>query len=425
MTHTDSSKPGLPTRLALRALDVLAGTVLLAVALPSWPGLAVACRLRSGRRIAVSIGAPGQSAWVFNLRPTGRFGIWLVRSPLALALLSGRFALVGGGAWRLSRPVPAPLKPGLITLDWIRGFNGIARGGIDALDRELAAGFGLGAVVRLLAKTPIALLLSGRGGAPTGRFILQQQSLTNASMSQLIATLLGAARSGRRLLGCFLNADCVNIAARDADYRAALRHPDAVHLPDGIGVRLAASLTGQPMDENLVGTDLLPALCDTARGANSRKLYFLGARPGVAAAAADTMRAQFPGVDIVGARDGYFRRNHAEEDAVIAAINASGAEILLVGFGAPHQERWMAANADRLRPRVILGVGGLFDYYGGRVQRAPLWVRELGGEWAWRLAMEPRRLARRYLIGNAIFLLRLLRRAVSPWHTRHSAAANV
>jgi N-acetylglucosaminyldiphosphoundecaprenol N-acetyl-beta-D-mannosaminyltransferase len=114
------------------------------------------------------------------------------------------------------------------------------------------------------------------------------------------------------------------------------------------------------------------------------------------------MQRENPGLKISGSHHGYIN-GPDQETGVINEINASGAEILLVALGAPHQELWIARNRHRLRP----GVGGLFDYYSGSVARAPVTVRKLRMEWLWRLAMEPRRLARRYIIGNTEFLVRV------------------
>ena len=136
------------------------------------------------------------------------------------------------------------------------------------------------------------------------------------------------------------------------------------------------------------------------------RIYLLGGRDGVSERTARRMIQQFPDLAITGSASGYFI-DAAEEERTIAAINASGAQIVLVGLGVPRQERWIARNRSKLRAPVLVGVGGLFDYYSGRLPRAPRALRKMGLEWTWRLAMEPRRLASRYLIGNARFLARL------------------
>lgn len=202
----------------------------------------------------------------------------------------------------------------------------------------------------------------------------------------------------------FVNAHCVNVVAEDDRYGEALRDFDRLFI-DGSGMRLAARLGGLSLTDNVNGTDLFPVLCGEAaeKGAS---LFLLGGRPGIADGAAQSMITHFPHLAIAGTADGYFKTGEAE-DAVIQRINDSGAAVLLVGLGVPNQEIWIARNRRRLKATVILGVGGLFDYYSGRIPRAPALIRAAGMEWAWRLAMEPSRLANRYLVGNLVFLARI------------------
>ncbi|UVO52748.1 WecB/TagA/CpsF family glycosyltransferase [Sphingomonas sp. SUN039] len=207
----------------------------------------------------------------------------------------------------------------------------------------------------------------------------------------------------------FVNAHCVNIAARDPRYRRALKKSDML-LPDGIGIRIAAGLAGVRLGENLNGTDLFPELCARATDTGV-PIFLLGGQPGVAHAAGSAMRARFPDLKVAGAMHGFYAPE--AEEAVLDAINASGAKIVLVGFGVPRQERWIAHFADALAAPVVMGVGGLFDYYAGRIPRAPLALRQTGLEWVWRLAQEPRRMARRYLAGNGVFLARACAHALA------------
>jgi len=216
------------------------------------------------------------------------------------------------------------------------------------------------------------------------------------------------AMMGQRTIANFINAHCINVASGDRNYRHALRRSDML-LPDGIGMRLAARLAGRSMVENLNGTDLFPVLCARA-AVCSLPIFLLGGQPGVAEATAAAMRERYPGLDIAGVRDGF--TGIANDQDVIDAINASGAKIVLVGLGVPHQELWISRMAPALRAPVLMGVGGLFDYYSGRIARAPALLRAIGLEWAWRLAQEPRRLARRYLVGNIAFLGRAAAHAV-------------
>lgn len=216
--------------------------------------------------------------------------------------------------------------------------------------------------------------------------------------------IVECALAGERRQVSFLNADCVNIMHRNPAYQEALEKSDRI-FADGIGVRLAARLAGYSLKDNVNGTDLFPVLCRHAARSGAG-VFLFGAREGRAEAAGENMRRANPGLTIAGCHHGYIKDAEAEAQ-VIDAINQSGADILLVALGAPSQELWIARNREKLRPAVILGVGGLFDYYSGSVARAPMLIRKLSMEWVWRLAMEPRRLARRYIIGNAEFLMRV------------------
>jgi exopolysaccharide biosynthesis WecB/TagA/CpsF family protein len=233
--------------------------------------------------------------------------------------------------------------------------------------------------------------------------------LTRSTRGAIADLLIDAVRFGRRMQVNFLNAHCVNLAAQDHAYRAILHASDLL-LPDGSGIGLAARIARQPLGENLNGTDLFPELCERA-ARSGIAIYLLGGQPGVAAAAAEAMQARYPMLRIAGTRDGFFAAEQV--DAVIAEINRSGAGMVFVGMGVPLQEKWIAHHRVRFAAPVLLGVGGLFDYYSGRIARAPLALRKLGCEWAWRLMMEPRRLARRYLLGNALFMVRAWLHAAS------------
>ncbi|MCP1199061.1 WecB/TagA/CpsF family glycosyltransferase [Notoacmeibacter sp. MSK16QG-6] len=200
----------------------------------------------------------------------------------------------------------------------------------------------------------------------------------------------------------FVNAHCINVSARSADYRWALNKARYV-LPDGAGMELAARMSGQGFSANLNGTDLFLPLCEEA-ARRGLSIYFFGSREGVARDAADHAAYLAPGLKIAGTRHGYFEET--ENDAIIDAINRSGADIVLVALGVPAQELWIARNRHRLDASLVMGVGAQFDFWSGRVRRAPPAFRKARLEWAWRLALEPRRMAKRYLIGNVTFIVR-------------------
>ncbi|WP_137681704.1 WecB/TagA/CpsF family glycosyltransferase [Aurantiacibacter suaedae] len=219
----------------------------------------------------------------------------------------------------------------------------------------------------------------------------------------------------------FLNAHCVNTLYKDAGYRRALGASDRL-LPDGSGMSLAAKMAGVELGENLNGTDLFPHICSLAER-EGQAIFLLGGDHGVADGAAEWVARSFPQIDIAGTWHGYF--DVEQEDALIERINRSGASILFVGFGVPLQEKWIADNRHRLDVPVILGVGGLFDYYSGRIPRAPKALRAVGCEWVWRLAMEPRRLATRYIAGNLAFMAHAVRHALDARSLPVKASATI
>lgn len=205
----------------------------------------------------------------------------------------------------------------------------------------------------------------------------------------------------------YLNAHSSNVAARNPEYLAALRAFQVFN--DGIGVDIAAKvLHGRAFPENLTGTDFTGRYLRESRKA--WRVYLLGARPGVAEAAAHALKAQAPHQQIAGVRDGYFAPE--DSDAVAQAVRDSGANLLLVAMGNPAQELWMARHGAATGCQLTMGVGALFDFLSGRVSRAPEWLRAARSEWIYRLALEPRRLAARYLVGNPVFLARTLRRKI-------------
>lgn len=232
--------------------------------------------------------------------------------------------------------------------------------------------------------------------------------LLNATRKNAVAELLN--RPGKATVA-FLNAHCVNTAMQDATYKRALRAAEFV-LPDGAGISLAAKLTGRKFKDNLNGTDLCLPLCQEA-ARRGKSLFLLGAAPGVAEDAARNLMLKVPGLKVVGTRDGFFDQSKPEE--VINQINASKADIVLVAMGVPLQDVWLHKHRHALDAQLAMGVGALFDFNAGRVQRAPKVLRQAKLEWLWRLGLEPRRMFKRYVIGNPLFVARAVTHA---WRNR-------
>jgi N-acetylglucosaminyldiphosphoundecaprenol N-acetyl-beta-D-mannosaminyltransferase len=206
----------------------------------------------------------------------------------------------------------------------------------------------------------------------------------------------------------YVNVHCMNVASRDTRYADILRGVDIVYC-DGTGVRLGARLAGLTIPERMTGADWIDTLADLAVKEGMR-LFLLGGGAGSAEDAARVLTRRHPGLQVVGVASGY---NISE--TIVHEINRSAADIVLVGMGTPTQERWIAAHAGDLEAPVVWAVGALFDFVSGRIPRGPRWMTEHGMEWMCRLTVEPKKLWRRYLIGNPIFLWHILRRY---WFTR-------
>ncbi len=202
----------------------------------------------------------------------------------------------------------------------------------------------------------------------------------------------------------YVNADCMLISQKNEKYRQTLNGANLVYA-DGVGVVHGVKLWGHSLPGRSTAADFMPDFCRTFAG-KGLKLFFLGAADGVAREAADRLQEDIPDLRIVGTHHGYFTPE--ENESVIAEINAAKPDIVVVGFGAPHQEFWIEKNAQQLDTSVVWGVGGLFDFLSGRTKRGPQWLLDHGFEWLCRLFTEPKRLWRRYLVGNTKFVLILL-----------------
>jgi N-acetylglucosaminyldiphosphoundecaprenol N-acetyl-beta-D-mannosaminyltransferase len=196
-----------------------------------------------------------------------------------------------------------------------------------------------------------------------------------------------------------VNAAKLVLANRDPELREILLAADIV-TADGMSVLWASKLLGCPLRERVTGIDLFERL--VARAAErGLSVYFLGAREESVQKMVTFLLRRYPKLSVSGYRNGYF--DWAESAAIAEAICQSGAEILFVALGSPAQEKWIAANLARTGAKLAMGVGGSFDHMSGLARRAPKWMQRAGLEWFYRLLREPRRLWKRYLIGNLAF----------------------
>ena len=209
--------------------------------------------------------------------------------------------------------------------------------------------------------------------------------------------------TGGRGVAVGVNAHMVNLCAGDPNFAAKVRNSDLLY-PDGQAVVWASRLLGHPAPHRVATTDLiypLAAMC-ARRGFS---MFFFGARPGVADRAARRLSSRFAGLRI-DTHHGYI--DDTDMPNVLERIERSAPAVLLVGLGDPLQQEWVARYRSAVSAPAILTCGGLFDWISGDRRRPPNWLVRAGLEWAWRLLMEPRRLAGRYLLGNPAFVWRVV-----------------
>lgn len=201
---------------------------------------------------------------------------------------------------------------------------------------------------------------------------------------------------------CICNVHSIVTASRDAALGDVISQADMA-TPDGAPVAWMLRKLGFAGQVRINGPDLMWRFC--ARAAESGQSMFLyGSAPKTLELLQQRMRMQFPGVQIAGAYSPPFRAlTAAEDEAVVEQINASDAGVVWVSLGCPKQEQWIAAHRGHINA-VMVGVGAAFDYHAGTIQRAPLWMQKAGLEWLYRLVTEPRRLWRRYLVTNTLFI---------------------
>lgn len=195
------------------------------------------------------------------------------------------------------------------------------------------------------------------------------------------------------------NAEMVMMATEDPELHRILSNADLV-VADGAGVVWAARHYGNPVPERVAGYDLAQNLLKRS-AKNNCKVYFFGGAPGVADQAKKKAEEIYPGVNIVGVRNGFF--NEKDEEEILNDIANSNPDILLVALGVPKQEKWLSKHLFELHVPVAIGVGGTFDVMAGIMKRAPLWMQKANLEWLFRLLMQPQRFFRMLALPKFVF----------------------
>jgi len=296
------------------------------------------------------------------------------------------------------------MKVGLVSLYGLHQLTGLSISNVEE-DTQLQREFSKSEKVYLIFRVLLARFAFRNTNLATEASIrIFGIKIDNIDLAKAVTKILTPPHRKFAQTACFVNVNTFNLANKSSALTDVINAFDYV-FADGSGVRIAAQKQGDRLLANVNGTDMLPVLCDRARE-NNQSLFLLGAEPEIASLTAANLQRKYPGLRISGTHHGYFDKQASQN--VICKINTSKTDVLLVAFGSPIQERWLQENKAKLNVKTAIAVGGLFDFYSGRITRAPIWMRELGMEWVWRLMKEPRKKFHRYVIGNPIFILRCI-----------------
>jgi N-acetylglucosaminyldiphosphoundecaprenol N-acetyl-beta-D-mannosaminyltransferase len=310
------------------------------------------------------------------------------------SVLVGRSPLVG------SRLDPV-LKRGWVSPVEARVHLGIPYGDLVAEEAMLLQKLTRKRKLAIVLRACIARIMAPRGGkAVPRRPLIVSTHVDNITINEALNEIVAPPPGDRARVIFIVHPHALNTAKFDRTYAELLQSADLV-LPDGIGIRIAASILGIQIRHNINGTDLLPLLCKAVAQAQL-PLVLIGGKEGIAEECAANLQRDTPGLHVALTHQGYLSPQSSE--VLVQRVRSLQRSVVLVGMGTPIQERWVAKYFAAVPGATVITVGGLFDFFSGRVPRAPIAWRELGLEWLWRMRTEPRRLAKRYLIGNPMFL---------------------
>lgn len=224
--------------------------------------------------------------------------------------------------------------------------------------------------------------------------------------ASLLGVIASAVKAGKSETIFYVNAHAMNLAVGDPEFRTILNRSDLLFV-DGFGAILGARLAGLKVGERLTFMDWMDDLFVIC-SENRWPIFALGDTDEVGAAFEKRLKERHPGCPFAGRHHGFFQKEGHESDAVVEEINRSGALILLAGMGMPIQEKWLWSNRKVLVPPARLASGAFFRFYSGYLQRGPRFMTQNGLEWLFRLATQPSQLWRRYLLGNPLFIGRVI-----------------
>ncbi|GAP94684.1 WecB/TagA/CpsF family glycosyltransferase [Leptolyngbya sp. NIES-2104] len=237
--------------------------------------------------------------------------------------------------------------------------------------------------------------------------VLLKTRFHKLTVQDLISCIVKSAQINQKTVVANVNVRAMNFACSKPWYRRFINQSDYVFC-DGFGVLLGAKLNGYDVCSchRMTCPDYIESLAKACEQ-EGISLFLLAGKPGVTDRAIDKLKAIAPNLNIQG-HHGYFAKTGSENEAVIEQINRFKPDVLYVGFGMPLQEQWIVDNFDRVDTRVFLPLGACLDFYTGTVYRGPRWLTDMGLEWLSRLITKPGQLWQRYILGNPLFLSRVL-----------------
>jgi N-acetylglucosaminyldiphosphoundecaprenol N-acetyl-beta-D-mannosaminyltransferase len=233
------------------------------------------------------------------------------------------------------------------------------------------------------------------------RINILNTTIDNLNMQETLQKVDNSISNGEQLHQVVVNAGKIVAMQSDLQLRRSVNECDLINA-DGQAVVWASKVLGKPLKERVAGIDLMIELVKLAHH-NNYKIFFFGAKEAVVKEVVKKYSEEFSPKIIAGYRNGYFKKH--EEQNIARQIADSGANILFVAISSPTKENFLFENKDLLKKvNFVMGVGGSFDVVSGKVKRAPLWMQETGLEWFYRFAQEPKRMWKRYLVGNSKFM---------------------
>lgn len=229
-------------------------------------------------------------------------------------------------------------------------------------------------------------------------------------MNETLVQVEKSIKKSEQLHHVVVNAGKIVSMQKDADLRRSVNESDIINA-DGQAVVWASRFLGKPLKERVAGIDLMANLVEMAHQ-NDYKIFLFGAREEVVKSVVDLYSEKYSPELIAGYRNGYFKKE--EEDTIAKEIAESGAQMLFVAISSPTKENFLYKHRETLKDiYFIMGVGGSFDVFAGKTKRAPKWMQNIGMEWFYRFLQEPKRMWKRYLVGNSKFIYLVLKEKLS------------